>query len=295
MAVNLARFSAEIFDLAQRVKSATELREGFLRSVRDELGCDGALFRPGAHWQGSETLYLDEGPRFTDVYVRDAHHYRHELTQWCALSKGAQAFIDDDVYPTTLQRRMSFYADVMRPEGIRSVLACPVVFREQTIGLAFFFRRGRVARFDPEMARSVSRLAGVIALAECAVRAAEELRAGSAMRVASARAVETSTRDGDELALPRFRAAFDDLGPRQQQVALLIARGLQSKEIAAVLATSPNTVRCQTQQVFERLDTHGRARLAYLVHRAGLLALVSEPAAEKMVDPSRKPSLRGIP
>jgi DNA-binding NarL/FixJ family response regulator len=55
------------------------------------------------------------------------------------------------------------------------------------------------------------------------------------------------------------------LSPRETQVATLVARGLHNKEIAAVLGTSPETVRKQTRQIYGKTGTSGRVQLAVLM------------------------------
>ena len=55
------------------------------------------------------------------------------------------------------------------------------------------------------------------------------------------------------------------LSPREQEVAALVARGLQNKEIANVLQVSPTTVRNQLASVFRKADVSTRAELAFIL------------------------------
>lgn len=60
----------------------------------------------------------------------------------------------------------------------------------------------------------------------------------------------------------RPAAAFDTLTPRERQVADEIAKGRTHKEIARLLAMSPNTVRNHTQTILGKLGLSNRAMLA---------------------------------
>lgn len=52
-----------------------------------------------------------------------------------------------------------------------------------------------------------------------------------------------------------------DLPPQQQEVAMLLARGMSNQEISAEMSVSVNTVAYHIKQLFSRLQTHGRAEL----------------------------------
>ena len=244
-----------VFEHAQSCHEPREYHTWLLTALRDAAGCDGALMRPGPRWAGADTLYLDQGTRFTDVYVEGAGRYGPELARWCELSRGQQAFIDSDVYPARDQRRMAVYSEVIRPDNIGSILACPLSFRGEVLALVFMFRRGTARRFVTEDAQALTRHMPVLALAEKALQ--------TAFALASAPPHAT-------IEAQRFRAAFEDLSRREQQVTALIAKGLQSKEIAQILGTSYHTVRVQTQRIFEKLGLRGRTKVALLMKESGL-------------------------
>ncbi len=60
------------------------------------------------------------------------------------------------------------------------------------------------------------------------------------------------------------------LSPREREVALAIARGLKSAEIAALLHISTRTVNTHLEHIYERLQLRTRTALAGLVARSGL-------------------------
>lgn len=68
----------------------------------------------------------------------------------------------------------------------------------------------------------------------------------------------------------RARQRVGLLSPREREVALAIARGLKSAEIAKQLHISTRTVNTHLEHIYERLELRTRTALAGLVARAGL-------------------------
>ena len=66
------------------------------------------------------------------------------------------------------------------------------------------------------------------------------------------------------------RLLVNQLSPREREVALAIARGLKSAEIAKQLHISTRTVNTHLEHIYERLQLRTRTALAGLVARAGL-------------------------
>jgi DNA-binding NarL/FixJ family response regulator len=248
-----SRFLATLLGYAGACTSAEEFRRQVLTDLRSGVGCDGALFRPGPRWAGSRALYLDEDARFTDLYVQHAARFGPELTRWCTLSRGREAFIDTEIYGGHEQSRMAAYAEMMRPSGVKSLLACPLVVDGETVGLVFLFRRGRAAPFPASAAAAASAILGPLALADALV--------------------STAFAHGEPRgpAPPGDEDPFGALGPREQQVAMLLAQGLQRKEIAALLGSSPHTVQAQTGRIYDKLGLRHRAGMALLARRLRLL------------------------
>lgn len=59
--------------------------------------------------------------------------------------------------------------------------------------------------------------------------------------------------------------AMNTLTKRERDVAALLGRGAQTKEVAVRLGISPHTVRRHTEKVFSKLNVRNRASLARLV------------------------------
>lgn len=66
-------------------------------------------------------------------------------------------------------------------------------------------------------------------------------------------------------------AEFETLSDRELQVLALIAKGLTNSEIAEKLYLSPNTLKAHTQNIYSKLDVHGRIEALNRAKELGLL------------------------
>jgi len=80
--------------------------------------------------------------------------------------------------------------------------------------------------------------------------------------------VRTRTVGGFLFIQVRRRALLDGLSARERQVAESVVRGLSAKESGKALGVSPATVRVHLQRIFEKLEVHSQAEVAYLLGRA---------------------------
>jgi DNA-binding NarL/FixJ family response regulator len=69
----------------------------------------------------------------------------------------------------------------------------------------------------------------------------------------------------DTLVVGRSRP-WDELTPREEEIARQVARGYKNREIALRMAISEATVKAHLTQVFRKLDLRGRTRLAIRYH-----------------------------
>ena len=67
---------------------------------------------------------------------------------------------------------------------------------------------------------------------------------------------------------------FDELSPRELEIALLLAQGLRQEEIARRLSLSPKTINTHKSRLFEKLEITDTIALARLLGQYGL----AEPA-----------------
>ncbi|MCH9682595.1 MAG: FHA domain-containing protein [Deltaproteobacteria bacterium] len=81
------------------------------------------------------------------------------------------------------------------------------------------------------------------------------------------------------LAKPNTKEVAAALGlrPRELEVAVLVAEGLTSQEVASRLHISPRTVTTHLSNIYERLQLSGRAALARYVVQQGLMPSPGEP------------------
>jgi DNA-binding CsgD family transcriptional regulator len=97
----------------------------------------------------------------------------------------------------------------------------------------------------------------------------------------------------------RVRAAPDDpaapLTPREREVALLVARGLTNREIAAALVITERTAETHVEHILGKLGFRARAQIATWVGGRGLLAAAESggPGGESRPNPRRRPPRPG--
>jgi DNA-binding NarL/FixJ family response regulator len=72
----------------------------------------------------------------------------------------------------------------------------------------------------------------------------------------------------DEDEVMRTRRLYQQLTPKQREVAKHLSRSLQNKEIAALLGSSVSTVRKHTIEIFRKLRVQGRVQAAVLLRLA---------------------------
>lgn len=71
--------------------------------------------------------------------------------------------------------------------------------------------------------------------------------------------------------LHRVKAARNHWGPRRRQVLLLLAEGLEDREIAARMTVSIHTVKSNVKVIYALLGARSRAHAVHLAHQQGEL------------------------
>ena len=82
------------------------------------------------------------------------------------------------------------------------------------------------------------------------------------------------------------------LTPREREVALLVARGLTSREIAAALVVTERTAETHVEHILAKLDFHARTQIATWVGEHRLLAAAPESDAAAESPDAAQPGAR---
>jgi DNA-binding CsgD family transcriptional regulator len=230
---------AEILAAAHATGDAGEFRTLLLRQFRDATGGDGAVFVPGA--DPASFVCFDHDRSVCEQFFAKPERYERESTRMAQAVREGRPYLDAQLFPD--RNKLALYADL----GLHSMLGCPLAFRGRSMGLILVVKDR--ADFDPSAVASAEALASVAAIAEAAHR----------------------SMNGDHDDDTAMRGAFARLTERERQVAQLLAAGMQNKEIASVMGTSPNTIRKQTVSIFGKLGLRGRTDVARWVERLGIL------------------------
>jgi DNA-binding CsgD family transcriptional regulator len=246
-----AQLAAVLVEDANAAADVPAFRRALLARLTAFVGADS-----GALVSVPQPTMPDEPQVNVQVNIDESLYARfvtHRRRYWGALHRvvarlGSDGvIIDTDVYPARERSRLEPYVETLVPAGITSIVCTSLGFQSRTTALLCLNRHDRARGFGSRQAaalRSVVPLVGLIdaaVLSRCSMRATEcDLRA---------------------------------LSPREREVAVLIHRGLQNKEIAVVLGTSAETVRKQTCAIYHKLGVAGRVEL---VARFGTTLALSE-------------------
>jgi DNA-binding CsgD family transcriptional regulator len=179
----------------------------------------------------------------------DHHFHAHPLVRYHAVDRGPYAHRISDSVPFAHFREGGLYADYYRRVGIDHVLALPVHVQGRWLVSVVFNRRGRDFS-DRELALL------------------DALRRPLATLFAHADVLQPT-----EVSMPATT-----LTPREHEVLGWVAAGKTDRDIAALLGTSPGTVRKQLQRVYTKLGVETRTAAAMRALQLGWLKL--PPAAQ---------------
>jgi DNA-binding CsgD family transcriptional regulator len=254
------QFAAQLAEWAQASHDLRHLRRCVLERLRTFIACETVFWGayPCAPADGA-CFYAtpdDRARRALDAFVQGRARYDVPNTLW-GVREASGLGIDEHIFAPRKHDCQLLYTEILRPAGIRTYLACGIEFRGCLLSLITLSRHARDARFAAHEQELMGSIRGLLALAEAAFRAT----AGSAARSTAARLL-----------------AEYPLTPRESQVASMIARGMQNKEIANLLGTSPDTVRKHTIRVYEKLGVAGRVELVARVCDTPALGPMTRPS-----------------
>jgi DNA-binding CsgD family transcriptional regulator len=238
-----ATLARTLVELSTSSSTLSEYYGSALPVLEKAVGFDNAIvFSPGI---------TDSRPRihgmcpeersFVSLFLSDFDRYGVVPTRAAELAVEREVVTDSQVY-TDLgidRTRDPFENEVARPCGITSVLDLAVRLGPTVFGIISLHRAGRSRRFSSRETDILMPIAPLLGVTVAALRTRCE-----------------------ELAFDGLKSR---LAPRELQVAALVRRGLSNKEIAMALGNSPNTVRNQLHEIFEKLSIRRRAELMRMV------------------------------
>jgi RNA polymerase sigma factor (sigma-70 family) len=270
----LSPFTAELVALAETAESLEAFRLELLERLRRVVAFDGAMLNPGAR-DGEphpEPTCLDHERDCFQKFITGGATLRRETRRLSQACRAGRVVVDSEIYSAADQSRMTFYQDFIRPSGFGSLLLCPLTFRGELEGVITMVRSPNLSLFSRDDAERIQELLPLAALADIAVRQRLETERAAPEEPEQPGQPEQPEQPEQKVEKEErgdLRAVFEALSPREKQVAVLIGRGLQAKEIAGVLGTSPNTVRKQSNAIYQKLGMRGRTEVAITLRRIG--------------------------
>jgi DNA-binding CsgD family transcriptional regulator len=236
-----SQFARDVVAASTQLGSAPAYRSWALRRLRSAASFDSAVYVPLSHPQGGPASLNRDEPetaRYHGLFVARPAYYGPSLEKGRLVADAnGGVYVDTLVYSARERDALPFFADIVRPQKIRSQIVLMVSFHGRSRGSIHLCRHGSGTPFSPEDAAVLRQLVPALALAQAAFD----------VGVGAGRATEV---------------AQDRLTERELTVARLVARGFHNRDIAALLGTSPNTVRNQLAVIFRKLRIRGRAELA---------------------------------
>ena len=234
-----ARLAAVLVEDANAADDVPAFRRAVLGRLTAFVGADsGALVSVPQAAMPDEpqvNVQVDLDEHLYARFVANRHRYWGSLHRIVARLVSDGVVIDTHVYPARERDRLEPYIETLAPAGITSILCASLGFQSRATALLCLNRHDRSRGFGHRQAALLRSVVPLVGLIDAAV-----------MSRCSTRAIE---------------ADLSVLSPREREVALLIHRGLQNKEIAAVLGTSAETVRKQTCAIYHKLGIAGRVEL----------------------------------
>jgi DNA-binding CsgD family transcriptional regulator len=234
---------AAIAELALAAESRNAYRDALLGTLEPYVGFDSAVLL--TRGKPLEPTTLNKPAALVSRYVAGHRVYWKELAPIERAARAAGGVvIDREVLSDRERDARRFYREIVRPQGIRTLLRAHLEIPGADTTVLVLARGGGAASdFKGKHADAMRVLVPALALAEAVWHARHD----------EARAAEKLHLDGD---------AFGTLSQRERQIVAFVARGLRNRDVAAALGTSPNTVRKQLANVFAKLGVATRTELA---------------------------------
>jgi DNA-binding CsgD family transcriptional regulator len=234
-------FAAELVERATTASGLGDWRIAVLEAIFEHVPSEDASWGATTPAGGSTHVHLplDRGEPWTRFAADPARYVFVPALQ--ATQRLGGASISSEVMSARDLDRTPMFSEILRPAGVTATMTVLPQFRGVPTSCIGFGRHGRAARFRPaerELLRDMVNAIGTVEMAFLAQRP------------------PTPSADSP---------LFARLSPCEQRVAALVGQGFSNKEVAALIGTSPQTVRKQTISVFRKLGARGRSHLAALL------------------------------
>jgi DNA-binding CsgD family transcriptional regulator len=232
-------------DLAQRAREAKdsfEFRCHALDALSQLIACDTAVFVEPESDRPLATRGVDEpGLKVIEFCEQNFSNYASEVGPVVAALQRLGGALDRDLVSLRERRKFAFYADIVRPQYIDSMLVMVPRWRGLPLGM-LRLQRSRGSAFQSEDLALAMQLLPAVEVSLAALRTA----------------------------WPGRQPFGPRLTPRENEIAAHVARGLTTPQIALLLGTSRLTVRNQIGRIFDKLGIASRAELAAWVAKRQL-------------------------
>jgi DNA-binding CsgD family transcriptional regulator len=234
-----AKLAAVLVEDANAATDIATYRRGLLHRLTAFVGAEsGALVSvPNATTAAEPQLNVQVGleDHLYARFVANRRRYWGSLGRVVARLGSDGVVIDTDVYRAYERDRLAPYVETLVPAGITSIVCAALAFQGRATALLCLNRHDRARGFGDRQAAALRAIVPFVGVIDAAV-----------VSRCSARAMEID---------------LCALTSREREVAVLIHRGLQNKEIALELGTSAETVRKQTCAIYAKLGVAGRVEL----------------------------------
>lgn len=234
--LEITRACYEMVEFAASTEGRAQLAEGLLGLLQRRIGFDAAaiLRIADAEW------YCYQKPA---VSSERASVYNGEAMLLAGASQRlGGVMLYEDVLPVRERERFHVYDEHLRPLGANSVAAV-YIQRRGVVSSVFGLGRYGQARFHDRQIAVLKALQPTLTLL---MDRDEALRAGGQLQL------------------------FPELSAREREIIEYVGRGLQNREIAALLGTSSFTVRNQLSRVYRKLEVTNRTELVRCAIEHGL-------------------------
>jgi DNA-binding CsgD family transcriptional regulator len=220
---------SEIATLATRAHDRTEFRSGTLSLIADAIPFEVAFFQSASPQPGTEPISRGLTPIAERLLARRASTVWSELASMRAAAAASSGVLDG----SALISEDSELARLLRADQpVRQL--CVALLGEGRTVLVLGRRQQPFQRRELELLRLCLPVVGL----------------------------------GEQRASEVQEALGAKLTPREQEIFDYVSRGYNNREIAAVLGTSPFTVRNQLCRLFRKVGVSGRSELVGLAAHA---------------------------